>query len=136
MQNSCDYSLRIVHIESEGISEVKMKIFAIKLMVILALIFPAAKAWTVNIPTPQSSCPLANPLSLNVCVDLLGLVHVVLGNPSTVECCDIINGLGIDATVCLCTAIHLKVLGLNVDIPLALKLLVTCGRELPNGLTC
>lgn len=107
-------------------------------MVILgvALLFPAAKAWNINFPTPQSSCPLANPVSLNVCVDLLGLVHVVLGNPNTAECCDIINGLGVDATVCLCTAIHLKVLGLNVDIPLALKLLVTCGQHLPNGLTC
>lgn len=115
----------------------KMKIFALKVIVIMAvLIFQGAKAWNITFPTPQSSCPLANPLSLNVCVDLLGLVHVVFGNPNTVECCDIINGLGIDATVCLCTAIHLKVLGLNVDIPLVLKLLVTCGQELPNGLTC
>eukprot|EP01018_Ginkgo_biloba_P013599 Gb_13244 [translate_table: standard] len=104
-------------------------------VLIVAMAINEAKAWDINFPTPQSSCPLADPLSLNACVSLLG-IHVVLGDPKTVKCCDIIYGLGVDASVCLCTAVHLKILGLNVDIPLALKLLVTCGLDMPNGLNC
>lgn len=115
----------------------KMKRVVIMVMVIVASFERPTKAWDINFPSPQSSCPLATPLSLNVCVALLG-IHVVVGDPHMVECCDIITGLGVDATICLCTTIHLKVLRLHVDVPLALKLLVKCGGDMymPNGLTC
>ncbi|KAK2999106.1 hypothetical protein RJ639_040047 [Escallonia herrerae] len=64
-----------------------------------------------------------------------GLVHIGLGNPVENICCQVIlDLLELEAAVCLCTAISLKLLDLNIFIPLALQVLVTCGlTPLPGG---
>lgn len=71
-------------------------------------------------------------------MDLLGgLVHIGLGDPVVNECCPILSGLvDLEAAVCLCTTLKLKVLNLQIFVPIALELLVTCGKTPPPGYTC
>eukprot|EP00252_Welwitschia_mirabilis_P022820 TRINITY_DN6282_c0_g1_i1.p1 TRINITY_DN6282_c0_g1~~TRINITY_DN6282_c0_g1_i1.p1 ORF type:complete len:134 (+),score=16.34 TRINITY_DN6282_c0_g1_i1:87-488(+) len=90
-------------------------------------------------PTPPSPvyCPI-NVLKLGACVDLLGgLVHVSLGDPAVNTCCPLIAGVAdVEAALCLCTTLKLKLLSLNVYLPLALELLVACGKNPPPGFKC
>lgn len=88
-------------------------------------------------PAPKDTCPI-DTLKLGACVDLLGgLVHIGLGDPVVNECCPVLAGLvELEAAVCLCTTLKLKLLNLKVYVPLALQLLVTCGKTPPPGYTC
>ncbi|CAK9321618.1 unnamed protein product [Citrullus colocynthis] len=89
-------------------------------------------------PAPQPRCP-KDTLKLGVCADLLGgLVHVVLGKPPKTPCCTLIQGLAdLEAAVCLCTVIKAKALGLNIDLPVSLSLLLNyCGKKVPYGFQC
>lgn len=88
--------------------------------------------------SPSSvTCPV-DALKLGACVDLVGgLVHVGLGNPGANKCCHLIAGLvELEAAVCMCTALKLKLLNLNKYVPTALQVLVTCGKPPPSGYTC
>ncbi|KAK9102052.1 hypothetical protein Sjap_019306 [Stephania japonica] len=87
-------------------------------------------------PVPET-CPI-DTLKLGACVDLLGgLVHIGLGDPAVNECCPLLQGLvEIEAAVCLCTTLKIKLLNLNIFLPIALQLLVTCGKTPPPGFTC
>ncbi|KAJ7944758.1 36.4 kDa proline-rich protein [Quillaja saponaria] len=87
-------------------------------------------------PAPKT-CPI-NALKLGLCVDVLGgLVHIGLGNPVENACCPVLQGLlELEAAICLCTVIRLKVLNLNIFIPLALQALITCGLTPPPGFVC
>lgn len=86
---------------------------------------------------PPATCPI-DALKLGACVDLLGgLVHIGLGDPAVNECCPVLQGLvELEAAVCLCTTLKIKLLNLNIFVPLALQLLVTCGKTPPPGFTC
>ncbi|KAF5945084.1 hypothetical protein HYC85_015312 [Camellia sinensis] len=104
-------------------------------------------------PPDAQTCPI-DTLKLGACVDLLGglvhirlgglvniglggLVHIGLGDPVADQCCPVLQGLvEIEAAMCLCTTLQLKVLNLNIFVPLALQLLVTCGKTPPPGFTC
>ncbi|KAK6151716.1 hypothetical protein DH2020_014351 [Rehmannia glutinosa] len=88
-------------------------------------------------PPAKATCPI-DTLKLGACVDLLGgLVHIGLGDPAANECCPIISGLvELEAAACLCTTLKIKALNLNIFVPLALQLLVTCGKTPPPGYTC
>ncbi|CAI0490243.1 unnamed protein product [Linum tenue] len=85
----------------------------------------------------QPRCPI-DALKLGACVDVLGgLVHIGLGDPVVNTCCPILKGLlELEAAVCLCTTIRLKLLNLNIFIPLALQVLATCGMTPPPGFVC
>ncbi|MBA0719213.1 hypothetical protein Golax_006913 [Gossypium laxum] len=89
------------------------------------------------IDLPPDTCPI-DTLKLGACVDLLGgLVHIGLGDPVLNQCCPVLSGLAeLEAAVCLCTTLKLKVLNLKIYVPLALQLLVTCGKTPPPGYTC
>ena len=101
-------------------------------------------------PPPPSKCPPpskphhhkghcpTDTLKLGVCADLLSLVHVVVGTPATYPCCSLIDGLvDLEAAVCLCTAIKANVLGINLNIPVSLSLLLNyCGKKVPTGFQC
>ncbi|KAL4179837.1 hypothetical protein AMTRI_Chr13g89240 [Amborella trichopoda] len=86
---------------------------------------------------PPATCPV-DALKLGACVDMLGgLVHVGLGVHVADECCPLIQGLAdIQATLCLCNSIRMKLLNLKIFVPLALKLLVTCGMNPPPDFAC
>ncbi|XVF89336.1 hypothetical protein PTKIN_Ptkin19aG0122100 [Pterospermum kingtungense] len=86
---------------------------------------------------PPPSCP-KNTLKLGVCADLLGLVNVVVGTPPSSKCCALLKGLAdLEAALCLCTAIKANVLGINLNIPVTLSLLLSaCQKEVPAGFKC
>ncbi|XP_075667871.1 putative lipid-binding protein AIR1B isoform X2 [Castanea sativa] len=78
-------------------------------------------------------------LKLGVCANLLNdLVHLVVGTPPKSPCCSLIRGLvDLEAAVCLCTAIKANVLGINLNVPLSLSLLLNyCGKNVPKGFQC
>ncbi|KAK8710654.1 hypothetical protein V6N13_145968 [Hibiscus sabdariffa] len=92
-------------------------------------------------PTPTQSargrCP-RDALKLGVCADVLNLVNVVVGSPPVQPCCSLIQGLAdLEAAVCLCTALRANILGLNLNIPVSLSLLLNvCSRNVPTGFQC
>ncbi|XP_068634226.1 14 kDa proline-rich protein DC2.15-like isoform X3 [Aristolochia californica] len=94
---------------------------------------------TTPTPTPSSRgrCP-RDALKLGVCANLLGLVSIVVGSPPTLPCCSLLQGLvDLEAAICLCTAIRANVLGLNLNVPISLSLLLNvCGRRVPSGFQC
>nr|XP_023898880.1 14 kDa proline-rich protein DC2.15-like [Quercus suber]POE52691.1 14 kda proline-rich protein dc2.15 [Quercus suber] len=92
-----------------------------------------------NLPTNKpATCP-KDTLKLGVCANLLNdLVHLVVGTPPKTPCCSLIQGLvDLQAAVCLCTAIKANVLGINLNVPLSLSLLLNyCGKNVPKGFQC
>ncbi|KAF2604237.1 hypothetical protein F2Q70_00028860 [Brassica cretica] len=53
-------------------------------------------------------------------------------------CCALLKGIAnLEAAVCLCTALKANVLGINLNVPVDLSLLLNyCGKKLPYGLQC
>ncbi|XP_061340972.1 14 kDa proline-rich protein DC2.15-like [Gastrolobium bilobum] len=89
-------------------------------------------------PAPaQQHCP-KDTLKLGVCADLLGLVNVIVGTPPSSKCCALIMGLAdLEAALCLCTAIKANVLGINLNIPVTLSLILSaCEKTVPPGFQC
>ncbi|XP_052170843.1 14 kDa proline-rich protein DC2.15-like [Diospyros lotus] len=90
-------------------------------------------------PTPSSGkCP-RDALKLGVCAKLLnGSVGAVVGAPPNFPCCSILGGLlDLEAAICLCTALKANILGINLNIPISLSLLIdTCGKQLPPEFQC
>lgn len=95
---------------------------------------PRAPASTPAYPTGK--CPDA--LKLGVCANVLNLVDIVVGSPPTLPCCSLIQGLvDLEAALCLCTAIKANVLGINLNVPVALSLVLNnCDKKVPNGFQC
>ncbi|KAL4567685.1 hypothetical protein LXL04_023277 [Taraxacum kok-saghyz] len=102
-----------------------------------------------SVPIPNSNeNPNQNPtlgtcprdtLQLGVCASLLGgLVSLEVGSPPVKPCCSHIQGLvDLEAAVCLCTAIKANVLGIDLNVPLSLSLLLNaCGNQVPSGYQC
>ncbi|KAG7591382.1 Hydrophobic seed protein domain [Arabidopsis thaliana x Arabidopsis arenosa] len=86
----------------------------------------------------KHSCPI-DALKLGVCTKILdGAVGTVIGNPPDTPCCSVLQGLvDLEAAICLCTAIKANILGINIDIPISLSLLInTCGKNLPSDFIC
>ncbi|KAG8476824.1 hypothetical protein CXB51_031086 [Gossypium anomalum] len=94
-----------------------------------------------NTPTPTPSargrCP-RDALKLGVCANVLNLVNVTVGSPPVMPCCSLLNGLvDLEAAACLCTAIRANILGINLNIPVSLSLLLNvCSRNVPTGFQC
>lgn len=94
-----------------------------------------------NNPSPTvttKSCP-RDALKLGVCAKLLnGSVGAVVGTPPDFPCCSLLAGLiDLEAALCLCTAIKANILGINLNIPISLSLLInTCGKKLPSDFQC
>lgn len=90
-----------------------------------------------SVPLPQPTCPI-DALKLGLFLDVLGgLVHVGIGNPIENVCCPVIQRLlDLEAAICLCTIIRLRLLNLNTFLPLTLQVLITCGKTPPPGFVC
>ncbi|RYR29403.1 hypothetical protein Ahy_B01g053771 isoform B [Arachis hypogaea] len=85
-----------------------------------------------------AACP-RDALKLGVCANVLnGLLNVTLGQPPVAPCCSLLNGLvDLEAAACLCTALRANVLGLNLNLPISLSLLLNvCSRKVPRGFQC
>ncbi|KAH7863053.1 hypothetical protein Vadar_012695 [Vaccinium darrowii] len=99
---------------------------------------PSPPPGAVSPPPTAATCP-TDSLKLGVCADLLNdLVNLVVGTPPKTPCCSLIGGLAnLDTAVCLCTAIKANVLGVNLNIPVSLSLLLNyCGKTVPSGFQC
>ncbi|XP_020247793.1 14 kDa proline-rich protein DC2.15-like [Asparagus officinalis] len=94
-------------------------------------------------PTPRprhhhGSCP-RDTLKLGACADVLGgLININVGKSPKTPCCSFLQGLAdLEAAACLCTAIKANVLGLNLNVPVSLSLLLNyCGKKVPEGYKC
>ncbi|XP_008786990.1 14 kDa proline-rich protein DC2.15-like [Phoenix dactylifera] len=95
-------------------------------------------------PTPKppsrskGKCPI-DTLKLGVCANVLnGLINLNLGKPPKKPCCSLIKGLAdLEAAVCLCTALKANILGIKLNIPVDLSLLINyCGKKVPTGFQC
>ncbi|KAK5782780.1 14 kDa proline-rich protein DC2.15-like [Gossypium arboreum] len=88
-------------------------------------------------PSSQGKCP-RDALKLGVCANVLGLVNATVGSPPVKPCCSLLDGLvDLEAAVCLCTAIKANVLGIKLDIPVSLSLLLNvCSKKVPSGFQC
>ncbi|XVF00186.1 hypothetical protein REPUB_Repub03eG0263400 [Reevesia pubescens] len=87
---------------------------------------------------PQGQTATCNPLNLGVCLNLLGLVSLDVGNVRTQPCCRLIQGLAdLEVALCLCTAVRANVLGINLNLPISLSLLLNnCGRRVATEYIC
>ena len=90
-------------------------------------------------PTPASfgKCP-RDALKLGMCANLLGLIKAKVGVPPTEPCCPLLEGLvDLEAALCLCTAIKGEVLGIKLNLPVDLSLILNhCGKTVPAGFKC
>ncbi|KAF8702401.1 hypothetical protein HU200_032776 [Digitaria exilis] len=90
-------------------------------------------------PTPASfgKCP-RDALKLGVCANVLNLIKAKVGVPPTEPCCPLLDGLvDLEAAVCLCTAIKGSILGINLNLPIDLSLILNhCGKTVPTGFMC
>jgi hypothetical protein len=88
-------------------------------------------------PSSYGKCP-KDTLKLGVCANVLGLIKVNIGKVPTDSCCPLLEGLAdLEAAVCLCTALKANILGINLDIPVNLSLLLNyCGKSVPEGFQC
>ncbi|XP_058781031.1 pEARLI1-like lipid transfer protein 1 [Vicia villosa] len=87
-------------------------------------------------PSSKGKCPI-DTLKLGVCANVLGLINI--GSPlSGSKCCALIDGLvDLEAAVCLCLALKANVLGINLNIPLDLNLIISaCQKTLPPKFKC
>ncbi|XP_017233793.1 14 kDa proline-rich protein DC2.15 [Daucus carota subsp. sativus] len=118
---------------------------SLTLLLSLNLLFFAVVSATDSVPNlpgsatssyyPGGKCDL---LKLGVCANVLNLVDVVVGSPPTLPCCSLIEGLvDLEAALCLCTAIRANILGIDLNIPIALSLVLNnCGKQVPSGFEC
>ncbi|XP_073526265.1 uncharacterized protein [Phyllobates terribilis] len=89
-------------------------------------------------PQPLSKCPV-DALKLGVCANLLEhLLRLKLGEPPVRPCCSLIQNIAdLEAALCLCTAIRASLLGIKLDVPVSLSLLLNaCGKKAPAGFQC
>ncbi|XP_044374850.1 cortical cell-delineating protein-like [Triticum aestivum] len=97
----------------------------------------------VPVPTPPTTgsssgtCSI-NTLKLKACGNVLNLLKLNLGVPTSEDCCPLLGGLAdLDAAVCLYTAIKANVLGIKLNVPVDLVLLLNqCGKTCPADFTC
>ncbi|GJM91409.1 hypothetical protein PR202_gb07394 [Eleusine coracana subsp. coracana] len=101
------------------------------------VVVPPPVVPTPSIPTGgYGKCPI-DALKLKVCANVLGgLINV--GLPEKEQCCPLLQGLvDLDAAVCLCTAIKANVLGIKLNVPVSLNLVLNkCGKYCPKDFTC
>ncbi|CAN6856821.1 hypothetical protein Bca4012_042404 [Brassica carinata] len=102
---------------------------------------PNPKPKPTPTPTPSpvtAKCP-RDALKLGVCANVLsGLLNITLGKPPVKPCCILIKGLAdLEAAACLCTALKANILGINLNIPISLSLLLNvCSKKVPPGFQC
>ncbi|XP_010553781.1 PREDICTED: 14 kDa proline-rich protein DC2.15-like [Tarenaya hassleriana] len=87
------------------------------------------------VPTHKATCP-RDALKLKVCANVLNLVKVSL--PPQSNCCALIKDLvDLEAAACLCTALKANVLGIKLNVPVSLSLVLNhCGKKVPSGFQC
>ncbi|KAE9607819.1 hypothetical protein Lal_00040043 [Lupinus albus] len=94
-----------------------------------------------TLPFPNQSdksCP-RDALKLGVCANVLNTpIGALVGSPLNHPCCSILEGLlDLEVALCLCTAIKANILGININIPISLSLLLNyCDKTPPSEFQC
>lgn len=103
---------------------------ALLLAVALLLSSPAAVV-VVRAQQRGNPCPTNALADLKVCADVLVLLKLKLNVPQNQQCCPLLGNLvNLDLAACLCAAIRLSVLGIPVNLPLDVPLVLNyCGRN-------
>ncbi|CAJ2664074.1 unnamed protein product [Trifolium pratense] len=100
---------------------------------------PNPNPFPIPNPTPSTkSCP-RDALKLGVCANLLdGPIGAIIGSPPEHPCCSVLEGLvDLEVAVCLCTAIKANILGININIPISLSLILNaCEKTPPTDFQC
>ncbi|KAK4270847.1 hypothetical protein QN277_019619 [Acacia crassicarpa] len=113
-----------------------MALKSLAFLLSLNLLFFTMVSSTYDVPSTGADCPIGT-LQLGLCANALNLVNLVVGSPPTVPCCSLIQGLAdLQAAACLCTIIKGNVLGISLNVPVDLSLILNnCGRT-NNGYQC
>ncbi|KAJ1280300.1 hypothetical protein BS78_04G221100 [Paspalum vaginatum] len=124
------------------------KALALFLAVNLVVLGVASACGTPSCPTPSTPTPTPTPssfgrcprdaLKFGVCANVLNLIKAKVGAPPALPCCSLLQGLvDLEAAVCLCTAIKGNILGINLNLPIDLSLILNyCGKTVPTGFKC
>ncbi|KAJ8427225.1 hypothetical protein Cgig2_028749 [Carnegiea gigantea] len=96
-----------------------------------------------NPPSPKpepalTSCP-RDVLKFGTCLDIPGLVRMVMGAPpSGIPCCAMLGGMArMEMAICLCTAIKANILGVYLNVPIAYSVVLSaCQQTTPPGFKC
>jgi len=60
-----------------------------------------------------------------------------VGAPPALPCCSLKGLVDLEAAVCLCTAIKANVLGIPLNVPVDLSVILNyCGKNVPRGFQC
>ncbi|CAL4967874.1 unnamed protein product [Urochloa decumbens] len=99
-------------------------------------LFLAFNLLTLGMPADAATCP-RDTLQLAACVNALNIVKLQVGSPPVQPCCSLLQGLvDAEAAVCLCTVIKGNALGVQLNVPVDLSLVLNnCGRD-PNSFKC
>ncbi|XP_019084722.1 PREDICTED: putative lipid-binding protein AIR1B [Camelina sativa] len=83
------------------------------------------------------TCP-NDTLKVALCANVLKIVNITVGSPPVQPCCTLIQGLAdLEAAACLCTLVKANVLGINLNLPIDLTVLLNvCGRTAPANYQC
>ncbi|WCJ25963.1 Bifunctional inhibitor/lipid-transfer protein/seed storage 2S albumin superfamily protein [Euphorbia peplus] len=93
---------------------------------------------STGVRTLDENCP-RDAVKMGVCVDLLAdLLKVQAGLPPNHPCCSALFGfMDIEAAICLCTTMKASFLGITIDMPIKMTLLLNfCGKPVPKGFIC
>nr|GEY31784.1 hybrid signal transduction histidine kinase M [Tanacetum cinerariifolium] len=132
--------LIVAHLEMASKSNASLVLFLSLDLLFFATVSGCGTCETPKLtPKPtKDTCP-KDTLKLGVCANLLGgLVGVQVGSPTVKLCCTLIQGLvDVEAAVCLCTTIKANVLGINLNLPVSLRLLLNVsGKRVTRGFKC
>ncbi|XP_047939922.1 putative lipid-binding protein AIR1 [Salvia hispanica] len=108
------------------------------LFMLLNLLFFTLSSASTPLTLHTDTCPI-DTLKLGICANLLGgLIGAIIGTPPVKPCCSLIDGLvDLEAAVCLCTALKADILGIHLDVPISLSLLLNaCSKKVPSGFQC
>ncbi|KAG2327094.1 hypothetical protein Bca4012_036045 [Brassica carinata] len=83
------------------------------------------------------TCP-KDTLEIGLCANVLNIVDIVLGYPPVKPCCSLIDGLvDLEAAACLCAALKVNILGINLNLPIYVNVLLNnCGHITPTVYPC
>ncbi|KAM3310837.1 hypothetical protein ACQJBY_031491 [Aegilops geniculata] len=79
----------------------------------------------------RNPCPTNALADLKVCADVLVLLKLKINVPANQQCCPMIGQLvKLDVAACLCAAIKFSVIGIPINLPLDIPLVLNyCGRN-------
>lgn len=100
-------------------------------ILLAAVILFAAGVDVASAQSRGNPCPTKALADLKVCADVLVLLKLKINVPSNQQCCPLLGNLvNLDLAACLCAAIRLNVIGIPINLPLDVPLVLNyCGRN-------